>query len=110
MTWFVKGSCAWCLTQTDARKDHPHLVAIVRRVDALLDLATGGPLRRILRHARLGHAWPVASGTYLVDDGNAPLDAELAKAEAALRLGVHYEQDRPLRTKAETVAGHDGQR
>jgi tetrahydromethanopterin S-methyltransferase subunit A len=37
------------------------------------------------------------------------LGAELAKAETALRLALHYEQDRPLRAKAGTAAGHDGQ-
>ena len=30
------------------------------------------------------------------------LGAELAKAETALRLGLHYEQDRPLRTRTRT--------
>ncbi len=36
------------------------------------------------------------------------LGAELAKAEAALRLGLRYEQDRPLGTRAETAARRDG--
>jgi tetrahydromethanopterin S-methyltransferase subunit A len=38
------------------------------------------------------------------------LGAELAKAETALRLGLHYEQDRPLRTEATTQTRGGGTR
>ena len=83
------------MTVSQGMPEKPGAVRLMRRLERLQDTLTGGPLRRSLRHWMNRPTWPSAPGAYY-------LGAELAKAETALRLGLRYEQDQPLRPYGHT--------
>jgi tetrahydromethanopterin S-methyltransferase subunit A len=61
------------LTPPNERGERIGAVAMLRRMEAVRDLARGGPLRRAAARAAGRPAWPVVAGDYVVGDRAAPV-------------------------------------
>jgi tetrahydromethanopterin S-methyltransferase subunit A len=55
------------------RPERPWAIDLMRRLDQARSLATGQPLRRLVRRATGSLDWPVAAGAYAVGDLNGPV-------------------------------------